>query len=98
MKTYIAGPMTGMPGLNKDAFNAAADRLRAAGRYVFNPVDNGLPDSAQWHEHMRADIAMLVQCECIHLLPGWEGSSGARLEEHIAMRLGMRIELAGAPF
>lgn len=95
MKTYIAGPMTHYPDLNKAAFNAAAERLKALGREVFNPVNNGLTDEHPWEEHMRADIAMLMQCQCIHLLPGWENSKGAALEHHIALSLRMHIEYPG---
>lgn len=90
MKLYISGPMTGLPGFNKPAFFAAEDALRAAGFDVVNPARNGLPDSAEWHEHMRADIKMLMDCDGVALLPGWERSSGARLEEHIGLRLGFK--------
>lgn len=79
--------MTGLPEFNKPAFFAAEDALRAAGFDVINPARNGLPDSAEWHEHMRADIKMLMDCDGVALLPGWERSNGARLEEHIGCRL-----------
>ncbi|EOA3031072.1 DUF4406 domain-containing protein, partial [Yersinia enterocolitica] len=29
MKTYIAGPMTGLPNFNRSAFNAAAKEIAA---------------------------------------------------------------------
>lgn len=35
---YIAGPMSGIPNWNYDAFNAAADRLKAEGYDVRNPA------------------------------------------------------------
>ena len=38
-KIYIAGPMSGYPNFNFDAFNQAADRLRECGLEVFNPAD-----------------------------------------------------------
>ena len=90
-RIYISGPMTGMPDLNKPAFIAAEEALRAAGFDVVNPVNNGLPDSAEWHEHMRADIKMLMDCDGVALLPGWIGSRGACLEEYNAQRLGMKV-------
>lgn len=91
MRVYVAGPMSGLPLHNYPAFNATTDRLRAAGIDAVNPAENGLPDTAEWDEHMRADIAQLVTCDAIVLLPGWEWSKGATLEHHIANALGLRI-------
>lgn len=90
MRIYISGPMTGWPELNKPAFMAAAEALQAVGFEVVNPVHNGMPDSAEWHQHMRADIKMLMDCEGIAMLDGWHLSKGARLEHDIASRLGMK--------
>ena len=89
-RIYISGPITGMPDLNKRAFCDAEGELCAAGFVAVNPVYNGLPDSAAWHEHMRADIKMLMDCDGIAMLDGWWLSKGARLEKHLAERLGMR--------
>ena len=88
---YISGPMTGVPGLNKRAFNEAEAALRAAGFEVVNPVHNGVPDSAAWDEHLRADIKMLMACTGVAMLDRWWLSKGARLENNIADRLGMRV-------
>ena len=92
MKIYISGPITGVPDLNKPAFIAAEQALRAAGFEVINPMSNGLPDSAEWHEHMRADIKMLMDCTGVAMLDRWWLSRGARLENNIARCLGMRVE------
>lgn len=92
-RIYVAGPMSNLPDFNYPAFHAEAARLRALGFEVFNPAENPVPPCGSWGGYMRMAIAQLVQCEAIRLLPGWENSSGARLEEHIAMRLGMRIFL-----
>lgn len=91
-KTYIAGPMTGIDEYNRPAFNAAAAALRAQGRDVFNPAENGLPDTAAWEEHMRVDIRALMDCDVIHMLPGWCESRGAQIEWLLAYKLGMAIE------
>ena len=90
-RIYLAGPMSGLPDLNFPAFHAAAARLRAAGHDVVNPAEINPDPGAAWAQCMRADIAQLVTCEAIALLPGWEQSRGARLEHHIATQLGMRV-------
>lgn len=95
-KTYLAGPMTGLPGLNFATFHAEAARLRAQGLEVINPAEINPDVGADWTECMRADIAQLVTCDGIHLLPGWEKSRGAALEHHIASALGMSVTFCAA--
>lgn len=96
---YISGPMTGMPNLNRSAFNTVASLLRDAGHTVLNPVEigYGLPPAATWHDFMRADIAALCHADILVLLPGWERSDGAQLELHIAHRLGLEIHTTVMP-
>lgn len=96
---YLSGPMTGTPDHNFPAFNLAAQELRELGYEVVNPVEINPDHNMSWHECLRADIKALCDCDVLVLLPGWEGSSGAHLEMHIAHRIGMRIitlqDLAG---
>ena len=92
---YISGPMTGMPDLNFPAFHAAAKMLRDLGHEVVNPAELNPDHTMPWGECMRKDIAALVTCDTIVLLPGWQQSRGATLEQHIAERLSMaQIEAA----
>jgi hypothetical protein len=91
MKIYISGPITGMPGHNKRAFNEAEVQLDAAGHSVVNPVKNGLPYDASWIDHMRADIKMLMDCDGVANLPGWENSRGAKIENELALSLGLPV-------
>jgi hypothetical protein len=90
LRCYIAGPMTGLPGLNFPAFHAAASKLRAVGIDAVNPAEINPDPNATWSECMRADIRELVTCDAIVLLDGWGLSRGASLEFLIAQRLGMR--------
>lgn len=92
-RVYIAGPMTGLPDLNFPAFHAEAAKLRAMGHQVVNPAEVNPDQGMSWTDCMRSDIAELVKCDAIRLLPGWEFSKGATLEEHIAERLGLQIIL-----
>lgn len=94
-RIYVAGPMTGLPEHNFPAFHAAARLLRAQGHDVVNPAEVNEPNVGKWTwaEFMRADLALLVTCEAIALLPGWEASKGARIEHHVAEGLGMPIQI-----
>ena len=42
MRIYISGKMTGVPDLNRPAFDAAAKRLREQGHFVINPAELSL--------------------------------------------------------
>jgi hypothetical protein len=103
MVIYLAGPMTGLPDYNRPAFIAEADRLRALGYTVVNPAeldathpiqDPAAPDA--WHQYMRRDIAQLVRCHGIALMPGWEQSKGATLEAQTAEALLIPARLCSA--
>lgn len=92
---YIAGPMTGLPDFNYPAFNAAEVALRAAGHSPLNPTRaellNPTPGVPQaWGWYMRHALRMVIAAEAIALLPGWEYSTGARLEFHVGEGLGLR--------
>lgn len=89
---YLSGPMSGLPELNFPAFNRAAAKLRALGMRIVNPAEHqGLPDGSPWADYMRQDIRLLMDCQGIVMLPGWEQSNGARLEHHIAEALGLPV-------
>jgi hypothetical protein len=93
-RVYIAGPMTGYAELNFPAFRAEAAALRSAGLEVINPAEINVDPSTGWSACMRADIAQLVTCDRIHLLPGWSTSRGASLEYQIGRALGLLVTLA----
>lgn len=95
-RIYVAGPMTGYPELNFPAFHAAAAALREAGHHVENPAEINADPNAAWLDCMRADIARLVTCDAVYMLPGWERSRGARIEQQLAAGLGLDV-LHAAP-
>lgn len=92
MKTYIAGPMTGLPEFNHPKFNAVASILRAQGTEVVNPaeVDAGSTDQP-WEFYMRLALRGMLECDAVIMLPGWENSRGARIERRLAGELGMTV-------
>lgn len=90
MRAYIAGPMTGYDLHNFPAFHAAAKAWREKGHVVFNPAEShgGITTLALTH-YARFDVHMLLQADAIALLPGWEQSTGAKLEVQIGQWLGL---------
>lgn len=98
---YIAGPMRGYPEHNFPAFNRAAERFRALGWDVRNPVDigaaihgNGNPN-IPGGEYLRADVREICDCSAIALLAGWEASTGARAEVALGISIGLDFYSAG---
>lgn len=91
LHVYLSGPMSGIADFNFPAFIAAAEVLRAAGYIVLNPAEINTDTGMSWEDCLRNDIRVLCDCAAIVLLPGWERSKGAQLEQHIAHRLGMEI-------
>ncbi|EOV0796590.1 DUF4406 domain-containing protein [Yersinia enterocolitica] len=89
MKTYIAGPMTGLPDFNRAAFNAAAKEIAASGHVPLNPAI--LPDGLSQPDYMCICMAMLQRADAIYMLGGWQSSAGARAEYALAEKLGMEI-------
>ena len=91
-KVYISGAIAHYDlEERKRAFADAEDRLLKAEYEPVNPFRNGLPDEAHWREHMRVDIRMLLDCECIYMLRGWELSKGAKLELDVASSCGIKV-------
>lgn len=86
--------MTGIEGFNFPAFNAMAARLRANGLSVVNPVDLNPDPRTPRIECLRSDIRELCGCDGIALMPGWQQSSGASLELHVAQHLGFEVRTA----
>ena len=91
-KVYISGAIAHYDmNERKEAFANAEMRLQSMGFNPVNPFKNGLPDEAHWREHMRADIRLLLDCEFIYMLQGWELSKRAKLELDVASSCGIKV-------
>ena len=90
-KIYIAGPMTGLPNFNRDAFHRETERLQTLGHVALNPAI--LPDGLEQHQYMAICIEMVKMADQLVMLPGWERSAGARAEHTLAIKLGKAIIL-----
>lgn len=96
-KIYISGPISGLPlDRVKENFRKAKTDLAVGyclgGEFEpVNPLNNGLPTNATWEEHLRADLRLLLDCDAIYMLEGWEKSRGARIEYFLGVTIGLDI-------
>jgi hypothetical protein len=91
MKLYLSGPMQGLPEHNFPAFAEARGKLRAAQYQVVCPAELGKHDGWEWEDYLRRDLKVMLDCEGVALLPGWENSKGATFEYDVASKLKMPI-------
>lgn len=86
---YIAGPMTGMPNFNREAFFRKQMSLRLGGWTVISPhvLPSGLKDT----NYMDICLAMVRSADAVYMLSNWERSQGAYCEYVLAKKLGLDI-------
>ena len=97
-KIYIAGPMTGYPNGNWDVFQAKETQLVSAGWEVINParmdaetgIDPNSMGEYDYEDCARRDIDVLVNCDAIYMLAGFQFSKGACWERALAKHLGIK--------
>lgn len=86
---YIAGPMTGIPELNRPAFNEVEKELTGHGYAVLNPA--AMPLGLQESSYMDICLAMVRAADSLHMLKGWQNSEGAMTEYLYTKKLGKTI-------
>lgn len=87
-KVYISGPITGTNDYER-RFKRAVEFLEFLGDFPVNPVE--LVKDETWEDCMKEDIKLLLDCDTIFMLNGFEKSKGAMLEFNLACSLGMTI-------
>ena len=91
-KCYISGPSTGHDlKERKDLFYRKANELKAQSYIPVNPFENRLEDNAKYHDHMKADLKMLLDCQIIFMMDGWQKSSGCNVELDVAVSTGIKV-------
>jgi len=98
---YISGPITTNPEGWRECFDQAYAYLKSEGyAVVHNPREIGdsldatfqaLGKRPKYGDYMRADLRMLLRCDVIYMLKGWEDSAGARVELSVAQAVGMEV-------
>lgn len=106
-RVYLSGPITGHPN-HRIEFAEAGVLVAAMGAIPVDPhdipaacedfscLDGGVPPNYDgkhsWDCYMRGDIAVLMGCDEVVLLKGWETSKGATLEQFVARTVGIPVK------
>lgn len=82
--------MTGLPGLNFDAFNEVQRQLEEAGYEVLNPVrqEHGLTQE----KYRELGIIDVLNADGVAVLEGYKDSRGALLETFVAYETGREVK------
>lgn len=97
LRIYLSGPMRGYPDYNKPAFAKATAELRRQGHFVFSPGENDeilAKRGIEVNERTCFEVDIQYICryaDAIAMMPGWEGSKGARAEKALAEALGLEV-------
>ena len=100
-KIYIAGPISGQPNFNIDAFDHWAEAWRDVNYEVFNPVHTEVSKRTQagelsgqqaYRECLGADLDWICrEATAIFFMMGWQKSFGSLAEHATAVALGLEI-------
>lgn len=98
---YLAGPMNGIAESNFPAFRAARDDLRERGLVVVCPaemnegsgaVGAALAGTGDYAAFLLRDVAAIMEyADALVVLPGWERSTGTKIEIQWADMLGLPV-------
>ena len=102
MNVFLSGPMTGIEGWNRAAFEEAERAMRDMGAaHVFNPARTsvGVEDDYPHSFFMRRTLHALTHRDAggwpaydlLVRLPGWEASDGAQVEVAVAKACGIAV-------
>lgn len=89
-KVYISAPIAGYNlEERKKYFADMSERLMVYGYIPVNPMENGLPSSADEKAHLRKDFKMLLECDFILMCGDWRNSRGCQKESSLSLWVGI---------
>lgn len=92
---FLSGPMRGIKDHNYPRFQMVADYVRAQGSEVFSPHEAYEGDQSRpLADYYLWNLPSLLESTDVVFLPGWQNSSGARIEYLIAKDLGLNLHQA----
>lgn len=99
-KVYISGKISGLEYADAiDHFEDAENWISEQDQCPVNPMRLLQHDMLDYADYLKADIAVLIQCDAIYMLDNYVTSPGARLELSIAKALDLEIVYeAGRPY
>lgn len=96
-RIYIAGPMTGLPDLNRAEFDKAERYLRSSFKdcVIYNPIEKaklwGWTEKTSLRHIADTLNSYIVSSDSIYMLRGWKESKGATAEHAVAKWIGLEI-------
>jgi len=92
---YLAGKYTGDIAANIQTARNYAIRLWESGYAVVTPHLNTAHFEkdclCDYKDYMEGDLAILERCDEIWMLPNWQDSPGAKLEQQHALKKGITV-------
>ena len=90
-KIYISLPISHYDLEERKQYAQKVEDVLSHFYEVVNPLKSGLPEDADWRDHMKKDLQMLLDCDAIFLCKDWEKSKGCKLEWYVATTCGMGV-------
>lgn len=96
---FLSGPMTGLPHYNREVFMRADKFVKTFdAAYIYNPAEH-IKELEGFSHGMCMRVSLQNLCslknpfvyDVLVSLPGWENSSGARMEREVAEACGMEV-------
>lgn len=87
LKVYLSGPVSNRDSvLTQKVFARYEAAVREMNMEPVNPLKLGCT-GVKWHDDMKLCLHALLECHLILMLPDWQNSEGARLEQLVAKSL-----------